>query len=104
MTFTIDISMILAIASAIVAIGGALTVLNNAKKKLEEPFNEIDKKLKNDDKRLKELEEVRPILEAENTLMLQTLHAILLHLMTDNSTGKMEAAEKKLSDYLSEHK
>lgn len=103
MTFTIDLSTILAIASAIVALGGAFTVLNNAKKKLEEPFKEINDKLSRDNKRLNEIEGTLPILEGENTLILRTLHSILLHLMTNNNTGKMAEVEEELNNYLTEH-
>ena len=69
---------------------------------LKDQFKSVDDKLDNDNKRLNELEKQNMFMYKAISLLLQDDLAILEHLRTNNSTGKMAEQEKKVQDFLIE--
>jgi hypothetical protein len=67
---------------------------------LKDQFKSVDDKLDNDNKRLNELEKQNMFLYKAISLLLQDDLAILEHLRTNNSTGKMAEQEQKVQDFL----
>ena len=69
---------------------------------LRDEFEDIDDKLDKDNKRIKDLEEANKFMYKAISLLLQDDLAILEHLRTNNSTGKMAEQEKKVQEFLIE--
>ena len=98
------------IAAFVVFIGGLYLGVKQLKKELKEAITEMlkdqfdstDKKLDNDNRRLNDLEKQTQFLYKAISLLLQDDLAILEHLRTNNSTGKMAEQEKKVQDFLIE--
>lgn len=67
---------------------------------LKDQFKSVDDKMDNDNKRLNELEKQNLFLYKAISLLLQDDLAILEHLRTNNSTGKMAEQEQKVQDFL----
>ena len=96
------------IAAFVVFIGGLYLGVKQLKKELKEAitemlkdqFESVDKKLDSDNKRIKALEESNQFLYKAISLLLQDDLAILEHLRTNNSTGKMKEQEQKVQDFL----
>lgn len=96
------------IAAFVVFIGGLYLGVKQLKKELKEAitemlkdqFESVDKKLDSDNKRIKALEESNQFLYKAISLLLQDDLAILEHLRTNNSTGKMAEQEQKVQDFL----
>lgn len=98
------------IATFVVFIGGLYLGVKQLKKELKEAivemlkdqFESVDSKLDSDNKRIKALEESNQFLYKAISLLLQDDLAILEHLRTNNSTGKMAEQEQKVQDFLIE--
>lgn len=96
------------IAAFVVFIGGLYLGVKQLKKELKEAitemlkdqFESVDKKLDSDNKRIKALEESNQFLYKAISLLLQDDLAILEHLRTNNSTGKMAEQEKLVQEFL----
>lgn len=96
------------IAAFVVFIGGLYLGVKQLKKELKEAitemlkdqFESVDKKLDSDNKRIKALEESNQFLYKAISLLLQDDLAILEHLRTNNSTGKMADQEQKVQQFL----
>ena len=71
---------------------------------LKDQFKDVDKKLDNDNKRIGELEKQLGFILKAISLLLQDDLAILEHLRTNNSTGKMAEQEQKVQEFLIERK
>ena len=69
---------------------------------LKDQFKSADDKLDNDNKRIKDLEDANKFMYKAISLLLQDDLAILEHLRTNNSTGKMAEQEKKVQEFLIE--
>lgn len=69
---------------------------------LKDQFTSVDDKLDNDNKRIKDLEDANKFMYKAISLLLQDDLAILEHLRTNNSTGKMAEQEQKVQDFLIE--
>ena len=79
-----------------VAVGWVVKIFKAAKK----PTEDINTKLDNDNKRIKSLEEQSAFILKAISLLLQDDLAILEHLRTNNSTGKMAEQEQKVQEFL----
>ena len=98
------------IAAVIIFVGGLYGGVKMLKKEFKEAltemlksqFEDVDKKLDNDNKRLNDLEKQTQFLYKAISLLLQDDLAILEHLRTNNSTGKMKEQEQKVQDFLIE--
>lgn len=98
------------IAAVVIFIGGLYGGVKLLRKELKEAiremlksqFDDVDKKLDNDNKRLNDLEKQTQFLYKAISLLLQDDLAILEHLRTNNSTGKMKEQEQKVQDFLIE--
>lgn len=98
------------IAAVIIFIGGLYGGVKLLRKELKEAiremlksqFDDVDKKLDNDNKRMNDLEKQTQFLYKAISLLLQDDLAILEHLRTNNSTGKMKEQEQKVQDFLIE--
>ena len=96
------------IAALIVFIGGLYLGVKQLKKELKEAitemlkdqFESVDNKLDSDNKRIKNLEASNQFMYKAISLLLQDDLAILEHLRTNNSTGKMAEHEQKVQDFL----
>ena len=96
------------IAAFVVFIGGLYLGVKQLKKELKEAITEMlkdqffstDKKLDNDNRRINDLEDQMKFMYKAISLLLQDDLAILEHLRTNNSTGKMAEQEKKVQDFL----
>lgn len=96
------------IAALIVFIGGLYLGVKQLKKELKEAitemlkdqFESVDKKLDSDNRRIKALEDQMKFMYKAISLLLQDDLAILEHLRTNNSTGKMAEQEQKVQDFL----
>ena len=96
------------IATFVVFIGGLYLGVKQLKKELKEAitemlrdqFESVDKKLDSDNKRIKALEDSNQFMYKAISLLLQDDLAILEHLRTNNSTGKMAEQEQKVQDFL----
>lgn len=69
---------------------------------LKDQFKSVDEKLDKDNRRLNSLEEQTKFLYKAISLLLQDDLAILEHLRTNNSTGKMAEQEQKVQEFLIE--
>ena len=69
---------------------------------LKDQFEDIDDKLDKDNKRIKDLEDANKFMYKAISLLLQDDLAILEHLRTNNSTGKMAEQEQKVQEFLIE--
>ena len=69
---------------------------------LKDEFNSVDEKLDSDNKRIKDLEDANKFMYKAISLLLQDDLAILEHLRTNNSSGKMAEQEKKVQEFLIE--
>lgn len=103
----ITIVQIAAVIAFIVALYGGVKYLRKELKDglaemMKDQFSDIDKKLDNDHKRLNSLEEQTKFLYKAISLLLQDDLAILEHLRTNNSTGKMAEQEQKVQQFLIE--
>ena len=96
------------IAAFVVFIGGLYLGVKQLKKELKEAITEMlkdqfdsaDKKLDNDNRRINDLEDQMKFMYKAISLLLQDDLAILEHLRTNNSTGKMAEQEQKVQDFL----
>ena len=96
------------IAAFVVFIGGLYLGVKQLKKELKEAitemlkdqFESVDNKLDSDNRRIKALEESNQFLYKAISLLLQDDLAILEHLRTNNSTGKMADQEQKVQQFL----
>lgn len=69
---------------------------------LRDEFEDIDDKLDKDNRRIKDLEDANKFMYKAISLLLQDDIAILEHLRTNNSTGKMAEQEQKVQEFLIE--
>lgn len=94
------------IAFAVALIGGIKYLKKEVKdaisEMLKDEFKSVDDKLDSDNKRIKDLEDANKFMYKAISLLLQDDLAILEHLRTNNSTGKMKEQEKKVQDFLIE--
>lgn len=67
---------------------------------LKDEFASVDKKLDADNRRIKDLEDQNKFMYKAISLLLQDDLAILEHLRTNNSTGKMVEQEQKVQNFL----
>ena len=92
------------IAFAVALIGGVKYLKKEVKdaisEMLKDEFKSVDDKLDSDNKRIKELEKQNMFMYKAISLLLQDDLAILEHLRTNNSTGKMAEQEQKVQDFL----
>lgn len=103
----ITLGQVAAIVAFVVALWGGIKYLKKEVKDaisemLKDEFRSVDDKLDTDNKRIKELEEQQKFLYKAISLLLQDDLAILEHLRTNNSTGKMAEQEQKVQDFLIE--
>lgn len=92
------------IAFAVALIGGIKYLKKEIKdaisEMLKDEFADIDDKLDKDNRRIKDLEDANKFMYKAISLLLQDDLAILEHLRTNNSTGKMAEQEQKVQDFL----
>ena len=96
------------IAAFVVFIGGLYLGVKQLKKELKEAITEMlkdqfesaDKKFDNDNRRINDLEDQMKFMYKAISLLLQDDLAILEHLRTNNSTGKMAEQEKLVQEFL----
>ena len=96
------------IAAFVVFIGGLYLGVKQLKKELKEAitemlkdqFESVDKKLDKDNRRINDLEDQMKFMYKAISLLLQDDLAILEHLRTNNSTGKMAEQEKLVQEFL----
>ena len=91
---TITLGQIAAVIAFVVALYGGIKYLKKEIKEaisemLKDEFKSVDEKLDNDNKRIKDLEDANKFMYKAISLLLQDDLAILEHLRTNNSTGKM---------------
>lgn len=101
----ITLGQIAAVIAFVVALYGGVKYLKKEVKDvitemLKDQFNSVDQKLDKDNRRLNDLEEQTQFLYKAISLLLQDDLAILEHLRTNNSTGKMAEQEQKVQDFL----
>lgn len=102
---TITLGQVAAVIAFIVALYGGIKYLKKEVKDaisemLKDEFKSVDDKLDSDNKRIKELEKQNMFMYKAISLLLQDDLAILEHLRTNNSTGKMAEQEQKVQDFL----
>ena len=102
MTFTLNqlFQIFLTLCGAIITVGGAGTVLIKIMEKRKKPDKDRDETMKkhqemldNDNKRLKELEE-------GNKVVMQSLLAIMSHLIDGNHTEELKKSKEMVQEYL----
>lgn len=103
----ITLAQIAAAIAFVVALYGGIKYLKKEIKDglsdmLKDQFKDIDTKLDNDNGRIKDLEEANRFMYKAISLLLQDDLAILEHLRTNNSTGKMAEQEQKVQEFLIE--
>lgn len=94
---------LLAIAAGIVSLtaaGSALTRLFSPYRRLVERLEELETKLKEHDRLFKRDLDRFERNDERDAVMMDSIFALLEHARTDNSTGLMEAASKKMQAYL----
>lgn len=101
----ITLGQVAAVIAFVVALYGGVKYLKKEVKDvitemLKDQFNSVDQKLDKDNRRLNDLEEQTQFLYKAISLLLQDDLAILEHLRTNNSTGKMAEQEQKVQDFL----
>ena len=92
------VAICVSFTSVCVAMGWLVKIVKGAKK----PADDFKSKLDNDNKRIKDLEDANKFMYKAISLLLQDDLAILEHLRTNNSTGKMAEQEKKVQEFLIE--
>lgn len=102
---TITLGQVAAVIAFVVALYGGIKYLKKEVKDaisemLKDEFKSVDDKLDSDNKRIKELEKQNMFMYKAISLLLQDDLAILEHLRTNNSTGKMAEQEQKVQDFL----
>ena len=102
---TITLGQIAAVIAFVVALYGGIKYLKKEIKEaisemLKDEFKSVDDKLDSDNKRIKDLEDANKFMYKAISLLLQDDLAILEHLRTNNSTGKMAEQEQKVQDFL----
>ena len=103
----ITLAQVAAVVAFIVALYGGIKYLKKELREglgemMKEQFTAIDLKLDNDNRRIKDLEDQNKFMYKAISLLLQDDLAILEHLRTNNSTGKMAEQEQKVQDFLIE--
>lgn len=93
---TAFVAVCVGFSSVCVAGGWVLKII----KGLMKPSIDVREKLDNDNKRIKALEDQSAFILKAISLLLQDDLAILEHLRTNNSTGKMAEQEAKVQDFL----
>jgi len=102
MTFTIAQlgQIFLAICGSIITVGGAGAIVAKIVNKYRKPDKDRDEQMKkhqamldNDNKRLKELEE-------GNKVVMQSLLAIMSHLIDGNHTEELKKSKEMVQEYL----
>lgn len=92
------------IAFAVALIGGIKYLKKEVKdaisEMLKEEFDSVDEKLDKDNRRINDLEDTNKFMYRAISLLLQDDLAILEHLRTNNSTGKMAEQEQKVTEFL----
>lgn len=101
----ITLGQVAAIVAFVVALYGGIKYLKKEVKDaiaemLKDEFKSMDDKLDNDNKRIKDLEDANKFMYKAISLLLQDDLAILEHLRTNNSTGKMAEQEQKVQEFL----
>lgn len=101
----ITLGQVAAVVAFVVALYGGVKYLKKEVKDaitemLKDQFSSVDQKLDKDNRRLNDLEEQTQFLYKAISLLLQDDLAILEHLRTNNSTGKMAEQEQKVQDFL----
>ena len=101
----INLGQVAAVVAFVVALIGGIKYLKKEIKDaitemLKDEFKSIDDKLDKDNKRIKDLEDANKFMYKAISLLLQDDLAILEHLRTNNSTGKMAEQEQKVQDFL----
>lgn len=101
----ITLAQVAAVVAFIVALYGGVKYLKKELKEglgemMKDQFKAIDLKLDNDNRRIKDLEDQNKFMYKAISLLLQDDLAILEHLRTNNSTGKMAEQEQKVQDFL----
>lgn len=101
----ITLGQVAAVIAFVVALYGGIKYLKKEIKEaisemLKDEFKSVDEKLDNDNKRIKDLEDANKFMYKAISLLLQDDLAILEHLRTNNSTGKMAEQEQKVQDFL----
>ena len=102
---TITLGQIAAIIAFVVALYTGVKYLKKELKEgvtemLKEEFESVNDKLDKDNKRIRDLEDANKFMYKAISLLLQDDLAILEHLRTNNSTGKMAEQEQKVQDFL----
>lgn len=102
---SITLGQVAAVVAFVVALYGGVKYLKKEVKDaitemLKDQFKSVDEKLDKDNRRLNELENQTQFLYKAISLLLQDDLAILEHLRTNNSTGKMAEQEQKVQDFL----
>lgn len=103
----ITLGQVAAVIAFVVALIGGVKYLKKEVKDaisemLKDEFKSVDDKLDKDNKRIKDLEDANMFMYKAISLLLQDDLAILEHLRTNNSTGKMAEQEKKVQEFLIE--
>lgn len=101
----ITLGQVAAVIAFIVALYGGVKYLKKEIKDaisemLKDEFASVDQKLDTDNRRIKDLEDQNKFIYKAISLLLQDDLAILEHLRTNNSTGKMAEQEQKVQDFL----
>lgn len=101
----ITVGQVAALIAFVVALYGGVKFLKSELKDaitemLKDEFRSVDDKLDKDNRRLNDLEEQQKFMYKAISLLLQDDLAILEHLRTNNSTGKMAEQEQKVQDFL----
>lgn len=101
----ITLGQVAAVIAFVVALYGGVKYLKKEIKAaisemLKDEFASVDKKLDADNRRIKDLEDHNKFMYKAISLLLQDDLAILEHLRTNNSTGKMAEQEQKVQDFL----
>lgn len=101
----ITLGQVAAVIAFVVALYGGVKYLKKEIKAaisemLKDEFASVDKKLDADNRRIKDLEDQNKFMYKAISLLLQDDLAILEHLRTNNSTGKMAEQEQKVQDFL----
>ena len=102
---TVTLGQIAAIIAFVVALYTGVKYLKKELKEgvtemLKEEFESVNDKLDKDNKRIRDLEDANKFMYKAISLLLQDDLAILEHLRTNNSTGKMAEQEQKVQDFL----
>lgn len=103
----ITLGQVAAVIAFVVALYGGIKYLKKEVKDaisemLKDEFKSVDDKLDSDNKRIKDLEDANKFMYKAISLLLQDDLAILEHLRTNNSSGKMAEQEKKVQEFLIE--